>query len=92
MKSEILAYLENIESRQEAKTSSAPRDVDAVATPASQKQAPLACLAKGKEKVKAAQKDAKERKEPRLWREGKRQRQTQSNGSSNWSNGWCKNR
>ena len=50
MKSEILAYLKNIENRREAKIGSAPMDVDALAAAASQMQASLASLAEGKGK------------------------------------------
>ena len=65
MKSEILAYLENIESRREAKTGSAPMDVDALAAAASQTQASLASLAKPKEKAKVS-KVAKEKERSKM--------------------------
>ena len=59
MKSDILDYLENIESRREANTGSAPMDVDALAAAASQMQASLASLAKAERKGKGSSKDGK---------------------------------
>ena len=66
MKSEILACLENIETRSEAKTGSAPMDVDALAAAASQMQASLASLAKAKVRAKVAQKAAKEKERVKM--------------------------
>ena len=65
----VLAYLENIESRKEAKTGSAPMDVDALAAAASQMQASLASLAKAKGKGKGGGKSGhgKRKGPPLTW-------------------------
>ena len=85
MKSEILAYLENIESRREATTGSAPMDVDALAAAASQTQASLASLAKAKGKGKGGSKGGKGKGKSQDGGKGNDIGKQKGNGS-NWSN------
>ena len=57
MKSEILAYIENVESRRkEAKTGGAPMDIDFIQRTTSQLQSTIASLAKAKGKSKSKDK------------------------------------
>ena len=85
MKSEILAYLENIESRREAKTGSAPMDVDALAAAASQMQSSLASLAKAKGKGKGGSKGGKGKGKSQDGGKGNDKGKQKGKGSS-WSN------
>ena len=96
MKSEILAYLENIESRKEAKTGSAPMDVDALAAAASQMQASLASLAKAKGKGKGGSKGGKGKGKSQDGGKGNDKGKQKGKGSSwsnpsSWNNSWNKN-
>ena len=96
MKSEILAYLENIESRREAKTGSAPMDVDALAAAASQMQSSLASLAKAKGKGKGGSKGGKGKGKSQDGGKGNDKGKQKGKGSSwsnfsSWNPSWNKN-
>ena len=96
MKSEILAYLENIESRREAKTGSAPMDVDALAAAASQMQSSLASLAKAKGKGKGGSKGGKGKGKSQDGGKGNDKGKQKGKGSSwsnfsSWNTSWNKN-